>query len=98
MNPLDWTAQPFLTLYLCLMLLAAAVVLLVQEWVCRASAPAGRSSPEPGMPALDTIEMAYLAAGRARAADTVLLGLLTAGAATLDPGKSCFVIDASIGD
>jgi uncharacterized protein (TIGR04222 family) len=100
MNPLDWTAQPFLTLYLCLVVFAVTANLLVREWVCRANAPPGispleRDMPEQGMPALDVVEWAYLAGGRKRAAQTVMLGLLAAGAATLDAKSSTFAIDAT---
>lgn len=79
LNPLDWTAEPFLTLYVALVA-AAFIFALVQDRRLRRDD--GRSPPEREF---DLLEMAWLAGGRERAASTVILGFLDAGAARLRP-------------
>ena len=72
-NPLDWTAGPFLTLYVILAGLACLACFFLSERVGRAKAPAGN---------LDELQLAYLAAGPQRVADVVALGFMAAGAPT----------------
>lgn len=74
LNPLDWTAQPFLTLYGAVMVASVLLVLLL-----RRSAGAG---PDPmGMAISDPIMLAWLTGGPRRAADTVLVAFLESGVA-----------------
>jgi uncharacterized protein (TIGR04222 family) len=74
LNPLDWTAQPFLTLYVAV---AAAAVLLVL--VLRRSAGTG---PDPmGSANADPVMLAWLTGGPRRAADMVLVAFLESGVA-----------------
>ncbi|MGO8952784.1 MAG: TIGR04222 domain-containing membrane protein [Rhodomicrobium sp.] len=74
LNPLDWTAVPFLALYT---LLAGAAC-----WLCYYLrghiGDRGLASPS-----LSPLELAYLAGGRARVGDALLAGLLSSDAATL---------------
>jgi uncharacterized protein (TIGR04222 family) len=74
LNPLDWTAQPFLMLYVAV---AAAAVLLVLA--LRWSAGSG---PDPmGSAIADPVMLAWLTGGPRRAADTVLVAFLESGVA-----------------
>jgi uncharacterized protein (TIGR04222 family) len=77
LNPIDWTAGPFLQFYFLVTLttLAASISL-------RIDAAGDRGRPDPLN--LNFVELACLAGGRARAADAVLVAFLTAGAATID--------------
>jgi uncharacterized protein (TIGR04222 family) len=80
LNPLDWTAGPFLVLYAALALTAVAVVVVARYSI----------GPEPAAPAADDLgllELAWLHGGPARAADTVLLCFLAANAAEVDPTR-----------
>ena len=80
LNPLDWTAGPFLALYVAVALAAAAVVMVARYSI----------GPEPAASAADDLgllELAWLHAGPARAADTVLLCFLAANAAEVDPTR-----------
>jgi uncharacterized protein (TIGR04222 family) len=86
-NPLDWPAEPFLRLYLALAGLAGLAILLLRRFA------GGRIDPYPARD-LGLLELAWLSGGPARAADTVMLGLLCAGAATIERG-SRFVVSAS---
>ncbi len=80
LNPLDWTAGPFLTLYVTLAV-AALVFAIVQDRRLRQGP--GRAIPRD----LDLVELAWLAGGRQRAAGAVILGFLDAKAARLrSPG------------
>lgn len=74
LNPLHWTAEPFLTLYVALFV-AALVFVLVQDRNLRKGS--GRAPPRD----LDLVELAWLAGGRQRAAGAVILGFLDAKAA-----------------
>jgi hypothetical protein len=74
LNPLNWTAQPFLTLYVAV---AAAAVLLVLA--LRRSASTGLASQPPAIS--DPVMLAWLAGGPRRAADPVLVAYLESGAA-----------------
>jgi uncharacterized protein (TIGR04222 family) len=77
LNPIDWTAGPFLQFYLLLMLttLAASILLRINA----RGAGGRRDSLD-----LDFIELACLVGGRTRAADAVLVAFMTAGATTID--------------
>jgi uncharacterized protein (TIGR04222 family) len=74
LNPLDWTASPFLTLYVAT--LAIVVVLAVRH---RIAVSAGSSVL--AAPISDPVELGWLSGGRQRAADTVLVAFLESGAA-----------------
>ena len=74
LNPLNWTAGPFLSLYA---ILALAAVLLCVRLRKRIGGGRSRSA------ALDAIELAYLAGGPQRVADALIVALLSAKAATL---------------
>jgi uncharacterized protein (TIGR04222 family) len=84
-NPLDWTAGPFLSLYVLLALIAGIFVVM------------GRRSLGP--PALRTqdhdlglLDLAWLAGGRDQVADTVMLAFLTAGAAAFDSNAGLVIL------
>lgn len=82
LNPLDWTAGPFLTLYV---LAVTAALLLSRDLSVRLGPETVPDGPEP-----DPVQLGYLAGGRERAADTALVGLLQAGAATVENGTVRF--------
>jgi uncharacterized protein (TIGR04222 family) len=74
LNPLDWTAGPFLTLYL--------TVALAIIWICiRLRGQMGGLHPVSGT--LDPLQLAYLSGGPQRFGDALLVELLTSGAATV---------------
>jgi hypothetical protein len=79
-GPLDWPAGPFLQLYMVLAAICAAIMLFIR----RELGPASFSS---GDRPLELLEIAWLSGGPARAADTVLVDLLAAGAASVDMTK-----------
>ncbi|MBR0800630.1 TIGR04222 domain-containing membrane protein [Bradyrhizobium jicamae] len=73
-NPFDWTAGPFLTLYV-----ALAVTLIVLGIYARATiGPAARVTDR-----LSVLELAYLAGGARRLGDAMLLRLLAGNGATI---------------
>ena len=74
-NPFDWTAGPFLTLYLFL----AAIVFLVGFRLKSMIGPLAHATPQ-----LSVLELAYLAGGARRLADAVLLRLTSGNGATID--------------
>jgi uncharacterized protein (TIGR04222 family) len=74
MNPLDWTAGPFLTFYT-----STAFLIGFAAWLVRRRI--GESAR--GHPILTAPELAYLAGGEQRVGDAVITGLLTSNAATL---------------
>lgn len=74
LNPLNWPAQPFLTLYVAV---AAVAILLVLA--LRSAATSGDAEPGPAIS--DPVMLAWLAGGPRRAADTVLVAFLESGAA-----------------
>lgn len=84
LNPLDWTAQPFLTLQAAL---AAAAV--IAALVVRAALRQGQSRPFD----LDLVELAYLAGGQERAADTAIVGLIDAGVASFSPASGLITVE-----
>lgn len=80
-NPLDWTAEPFLTLYVALFV-AALVFVLVQDRNLR------KGSGRAPLRDLDLVELAWLAGGRERAAGAVILGFLDAKAARFNQANA----------
>jgi uncharacterized protein (TIGR04222 family) len=86
LNPLDWTAAPFLTLYIAVVMTALLIVLAMRRAI--------KSGPESsGHRTLDQVELAWLTGGRRRATDIVLVAFLESGAATMDGRK--FAVDAA---
>ncbi len=80
-NPMDWPAGPFLALYAGL----AVAMLVLLGWRRR---QVGRMrAREDALEGLDAVQLGYLAGGRARAADTVLVGLFEAGAVAAGPRR-----------
>lgn len=77
-NPLDWTAGPFLTLYLALMVVGVVANLL---WRRQLRGPADGS----GTQGLGAEEIAYLAGGPTRVLDATVAGLLDSGHLDWDP-------------
>lgn len=77
--PLDWPLWPFVTLYTWLTVGVLSAVIILR----RASGPY-RAPPDQ---ALGLLEVAYLAGGPRRLADTVLLSLLAAGAVEADASR-----------
>jgi len=75
-NPFDWTAGPFLALYLTI----AAIVLLRGFGMRSMIGPAAQVTHQ-----LSVLELAYLAGGERRIGDTVLLRLTSANGATIAP-------------
>jgi uncharacterized protein (TIGR04222 family) len=73
MNPLNWTAGPFLELYCSL---AAATLFLIWWWKDKL----GQGSQIPRIEGLTTLHLAYLAGGAARATNTILVALFEAQA------------------
>lgn len=73
LDVLDWSAGPFLGLYVVLVLASLAAATAAKEWLRRDA-----SGPEPGGD-LTVLEAAVLAGGRARAADILALGLVERG-------------------
>lgn len=77
LNPFDWTAGPFLTLYMSL----TAIVFLVSFRLRSMIGPPAHATRQ-----LSVLELAYLAGGGRRLADAVLLALTSAKGATIDSG------------
>ncbi len=87
MNPLNWTAGPFLTLYVCL---TAAVIWLT--YIVRSQIGAD----EPPASTLTPGDLAYLAGGPNRVGDMLLAGLVTSGAAEVSAnGRTVDVKDGA---
>ena len=87
LDPLDWTAEPFLALYVALAVVTLGGAWLLRNWIC--------DDEKQGQPdGLDLLELAYLAGGQPRAADTVIVGLIEAGAAAVDGKTQKVMIDA----
>lgn len=74
-NPFDWTAGPFLTLYV----LFAATVFLVSFRLRSMIGPPSHATRQ-----LSALELAYLAGGARRLTDAVLLALASAKGATIN--------------
>jgi uncharacterized protein (TIGR04222 family) len=84
-NPFDWTAGPFLALYL-----ALAVIVFLLGFRFRSMIGPAAQATHP----LSVLELAYLAGGAYRLGDTVLLSLTSANGATIDPkGQNITVTD-----
>jgi uncharacterized protein (TIGR04222 family) len=77
MNPFELTAGPFLTLYGLILAGAVLAIVLLRQNL-------GPEAPAAGGENLGPLDYAYLSGGFERAADTVLLGLMVAGAAKQD--------------
>ena len=75
-NPFDWTAGPFLTLYVTL----AAVVFLLGFRLRSVIGPAAHAACQ-----LSVLELAYLSGGARRVGDAVLVGLMSGNGATVAP-------------
>jgi uncharacterized protein (TIGR04222 family) len=75
-NPLDWTAVPFLTLYV-----ALAVTVFVLGFISRSTI--GPSAQTRAARKLSALELAYLGGGATRLGDAVLLGLMSSNGATI---------------
>jgi len=74
MNPMDWPGGPFLALY-------SGLALAMLVWLGWRRGRVGRKRARVDtLEGLDAVQLGYLAGGRARAADTVLVGLFEAGA------------------
>jgi uncharacterized protein (TIGR04222 family) len=86
MNPLDWTAGPFLFFYFGIVFLAGFAARLVRHRI-------GGSAY--GHPILTAPELAYLAGGWKRVGDAVITGLLTSGAATLSSDGHTIGVDGT---
>lgn len=86
-NPFNWTAGPFLTLYLAL----AFSIFLLGFRLKSQIGPAARATGKPGI-----LELAYLSGGARRLGDAVLLRLTSGHGATIEPnGYRITVIDQS---
>jgi len=86
-NPLDWTAGPFLALYVAL----AAIVLALGFALRTRIGPVAESARE-----LTVLDLAYLAGGAKRLGDAALLCLTAARGATIDPkGHKISITDQS---
>lgn len=82
-NPFDWTAGPFLTLYVSLSVIVFVIGLELRSTI----GPAARMTHP-----LSELELAYLAGGARRLGDAVLLSLTAANGASIDPkGRSITV-------
>ena len=88
LNPFDWTAEPFLTLYA---MFAGGVLLLLRAWCTRlkGAVPAAAGG-------LGVLHLAYLSGGAERAATAALVGLLEAGAAVPDRKRGVLCFDPFI--
>lgn len=80
LNPLDWTAGPFLTLYV---VLGLATCLFAWARRRRPMAVATSGTPDD----LGLLDLAMLGGGRERAADTVIVGWLKHGAARIENSR-----------
>ncbi|CCD84835.1 conserved membrane protein of unknown function [Bradyrhizobium sp. ORS 285] len=74
LNPFDWTAGPFLLVYIVL-----GAIVFLKGFVLRGTIGPTAATPQPP---LNELELAYLAGGTARLGDTVLLGFAANNAAT----------------
>ncbi len=81
MNPLNWTAAPFLTLYGGLAVVLLAALFWGRGRVGRGLRGRGGGN---GAEGLNPVQLAYLAGGRTRAVDTVLVGLFELGVLRVD--------------
>ena len=89
LDPFDWTAEPFLGLYVVVILVGVALVVTIQRRL-------GSDERRPRADGLGAVELAYLAGGATRAADTVILGFMLSGAARLEGSGGLITFDESI--
>jgi uncharacterized protein (TIGR04222 family) len=75
LNPFNWTAEPFLTLYVSL----AALIFILGFRLKAMIGPAGQVTQQ-----LSVLELAYLAGGPGRVGDAALLRLTSGNGATID--------------
>ena len=75
-NPFDWTAGPFLTLYV-----ALAAFIFLMGFRMRSAIGSSRQVTH----RLGVLELAYLAGGARRVGDAVLVNLMSASGATIAP-------------
>jgi uncharacterized protein (TIGR04222 family) len=75
-NPFDWTAGPFLTLYL----IAGFIIFFASFRLKSAIGPSAQTVHQ-----LSVLELAYLAGSANRVGDAVLLGLTLGNGATINP-------------
>jgi uncharacterized protein (TIGR04222 family) len=80
LNPLDWPAEPFLTLFVAVVALAVLIVFAMRQAIKAAPASLGYTTT-------DQVELAWLTGGRRRATDTVLVAFLESGSAKLEGSK-----------
>ncbi len=73
LNPLDWTAGPFLALYVALACASLAAALKTSSWLRR------RAPRVEGRSRLTPAELGFLSAGSTRAADVFILERIAAG-------------------
>jgi uncharacterized protein (TIGR04222 family) len=76
-NPFDWTAGPFLTLYV-----TSAVILFLLGFRLKSTIGPPAQATHP----LSELELAYLAGGARRLGDAALLSLTSGNGAAIDPG------------
>nr|WP_157872510.1 TIGR04222 domain-containing membrane protein [Bradyrhizobium sp. ORS 278] len=76
LNPFNWTAGPFLLLYVASAVIVFALVIVARRMI---------GPPATSIRALRELELAYLAGGEQRLGDAVLLGLAAKNAATFTP-------------
>jgi len=82
-NPFDWTAGPFLALYM-----GIALAVFVTGFSLRSMiGPTARTTQQ-----LSVLELAYLAGGASRLGDAVLLRLTAANGATIDTGGNSITV------
>ena len=93
LNPLDWTAGPFLALYV---LLAGGVLLLLLTGRNRLGDSAALDSLDPRVQQLGALHLAYLSGGAECAGSTALVALLEAGAAVPDRKRRLLHFDRSV--
>jgi len=87
MNPLNWTAGPFLLFYI---FFTSTILLIIFWWRTHL----GGGNRDGTLSGLDPLAIAYLAGGQSRAADTALAGLFEAGfLRTKRRGKQFYIKD-----
>ena len=82
-NPFDWTAGPFLSLYIAL----AAIIFLIGIRMRSSIGPENLLTHRLGV-----LELAYLAGGPRRLGDAVLVNLMSGGGATIAPGDYKIIV------
>lgn len=88
MNPLDWSATPFLRFYLLASLIVALTIFFLRRVLKGRADPLAASE-------LNLLEMAYLSGGAQRMTDTIMVGLMVAGGATYDATHRLFSLHPS---